>query len=439
MAKTYDTGVLNGYRIEMENIEDTYEKAIAKYDYPYKDGADLEDMGQKAHIIKFRCFFYDAADKEDWIGTANNSYDDHILLLNDLAEMELITFDHPKYGLMNGHIESVSVRHDDRERCAELDITFVEQMRGAVAITDQPPILSSLETAYAAGQIQQAAKLAADIKSVLPIADAGIVSKTLDAAQGLLSQAQEFSAKARSFVDSVESYISIAEADVNQVVSPINSLQASIAYVENLPGRITGSIANAIEKTALLYDSIRNQPAQFIGELKTAFDDIIAEFQEFGEDDPSSIASDTCAVMTSHLQLACAQRMALETADIYNTDETAYREGDEDVQIMDILKLEETLSVAREMIEEAVENAREGDGSDLIATLKTMASALLNHVDRVRIERESMVEITLDNPTPLHLICLMRGLPYTDAERLLKINRIRHPNFTNGKVLVYAR
>jgi hypothetical protein len=41
---------------------------------------------------------------------------------------------------------------------------------------------------------------------------------------------------------------------------------------------------------------------------------------------------------------------------------------------------------------------------------------------------------------PLHLVCLKYGLPYTDAERLLGVNRqIRNPNFADGEVLVYAR
>jgi prophage DNA circulation protein len=68
-----------------------------------------------------------------------------------------------------------------------------------------------------------------------------------------------------------------------------------------------------------------------------------------------------------------------------------------------------------------------------------MAENLLNHVNSVRLEREKMIAVTLDNPMPLHLVCLKYGLPYTDAERLLRINNIRQPNFTNGEVLVYAR
>jgi uncharacterized protein (UPF0261 family) len=41
---------------------------------------------------------------------------------------------------------------------------------------------------------------------------------------------------------------------------------------------------------------------------------------------------------------------------------------------------------------------------------------------------------------PLHLVCLRYGLPYTDAERLVKVNKnIQNPNFASGAVSVYAR
>ena len=50
---------LDDFVLEMENIEDSIEKAIAKYEFPFRDGALLEDMGQKARVIKLRCYWYE--------------------------------------------------------------------------------------------------------------------------------------------------------------------------------------------------------------------------------------------------------------------------------------------------------------------------------------------------------------------------------------------
>jgi len=98
------------------------------------------------------------------------------------------------------------------------------------------------------------------------------------------------------------------------------------------------------------------------------------------------------------------------------------------------------VKVVRGRIETAIAIALAGEGSDdLVLTLKTMAVALLNHVNSVRLEREKMARVVLDNPMPLHLVCLKYGLPYQDAERLIRVNNIHAPNFTSGEVLVYVR
>ena len=422
----YDIGILDGFTIEMETIEDAFEVAIAAYEYPYADGADLEDMGQKAHKCRIRCYFWDEADHE--------TYDDHQLLVNSLGLRELVDFLHPKYSLMKGKTESIVVRHDDRERCAEVDLTFIEQRRTVLEPAPQPPILSSLESAYLQGQEEQQAKLAENVKGDLPKADAGAVTKALDSSLGLLEQVQGYSAKARSYVGKIEGYIATAEAIVNQIVSPVNSLQATITYATSLPGRILGSVTAAVEKVARTYDSLQNFPARFLTALDDAFDDLQDAFDAFGDDDTSTIGTAAGATMSEHLSIACAQRMALEAASLYSADEAAFTEGDEDFQVMNMRELEETLALVRTRIEAAVESARE------MESLKIMAASLLSHVNRVRLEREKMIAVDLDNPMPLHLVCLRYGLPYTDAERLLAVNRgIRNPNFTSGEVLVYAR
>ena len=434
-------GTFNGLDLEMETIEDTFEKAIAQYDYPYADGVDLEDMGQKAHKLRMRCWFYDNADQF--------TYGHHIDLLNGLSSKDLIDLMHPKYGLLKGKIESMIVQHDDRQRCAVADIVFVEQMRAVYTDITEPDLLAAAEVAYVEGQEQQAAKLAADIKAALPKADVGVVKKILDSATGLLAQVQEYSNKTRAFVGAVEGYLAASESIVNQVMSPVNSLQATISYAENLPGRILGSTSGSLEKVALLYTSLKNFPTRFIKQLDSAFDDLLDSY--------ASLPTPAQVIMVTHLQIACAMRLALEVAQIYAADDAAFRggsgenstgmvyanadqaalEGSDDtagssIQIMNIQELEETLAIVRNRIEGAVAKARE------MGSLKQMAEALLIQVNRVRLERERMVKVVLDNPMPLHLVCLKYGLPYTDAERLLKVNRIRNPNFTTGEVYVYA-
>lgn len=442
-----DEGLLADVLIQFKEIDDQFEKAIARYEYPYADGADLEDMGQKAHTVRFRCYFWDDAEQQ--------SYDTHTELLDALEDKDLLDFVHPKYGLMQGKIESISVRHDDdRERCAILDISFIEQMPEPQAAEAAQSVNSAVEDSYATGQDEFQDKMGTSIKDALPTADAGIVGKTLDTAKGLLEQAQEYSNTTRQFVGKVEGYLATAEAVVNQVASPINTLQATITYATTLPGRIIGPIANVVEKLAITYNSLRSTPSLFISNLDTAFDDLLDSFEELADDNDDTTGAST--VMGDCVEIACAQRIALEAAAVYAADEAAVQEGSaspsviyanaaqaadnddtedtQDVQVMTIRELEETLAIVRTRLEAAVVKARE------MESLKTMAASLLEHVNRVRLEREKMITVRLDNAMPLHLVCLKYGLPYTDAERLLRVNRgIKNPNFTAGEIQVYVR
>jgi len=68
-----------------------------------------------------------------------------------------------------------------------------------------------------------------------------------------------------------------------------------------------------------------------------------------------------------------------------------------------------------------------------------MALQLQEHVGTIKLERDRIVSISLDNALPLHLVCLRQGLPYAYAERLLSINELPHPSFAQGEVSVYVR
>jgi hypothetical protein len=60
-------------------------------------------------------------------------------------------------------------------------------------------------------------------------------------------------------------------------------------------------------------------------------------------------------------------------------------------------------------------------------------------VNEIKLEREKIFKVHVSAPTPLHVICLARGLPYRYAPRILAINPgITNPSFVRGEVNVYA-
>jgi prophage DNA circulation protein len=74
-----------------------------------------------------------------------------------------------------------------------------------------------------------------------------------------------------------------------------------------------------------------------------------------------------------------------------------------------------------------------------VQALKGMAEQLVEHVSRVKLERQRIRQVTIRQCQPLHLICHNLGLGYEAAERVLAINpQIKNPNFVEGLLNVYA-
>jgi len=296
-------------------------------------------------------------------------------------------------------------------------------------------VQAAAEEAYIEGQAAQEEMMKRDIAAIIPAADIGAVTGTLDAGLSLLEQMDGFSNATRLFVAGIEKRLAAAQTVVAQIKSPADSLLTAFSYTATLPGRILGGMAQILDKYGQLNESLKTLPVKFISRLHDAFNNIQDAFRDFTDNQSASVIGQAAnAFLYKHAQIAAAQRIALEAAYIYAADaETSASPEDADVQMMTMSELESSLAIVRTRMDAAVEIAREIDA------LKTMAASLLTQVNNVRLEREKMTGVTLDNPMPLHLVCLKYGLPYSDAERLIKVNHIPHPNFTKGQVTVYAR
>ncbi|MDR3631554.1 MAG: hypothetical protein P4L42_14625, partial [Desulfocapsaceae bacterium] len=247
------------------------------------------------------------------------------------------------------------------------------------------------------------------------------------------------SLKARSYLATVESYVGTLEATLNTIANPANSLISIISYGTSLPGRVIGAVARCLERYALLYATQQSAPARFI-------DSMIAG---------TGALTQSSGSFQKTTNIAAAGYIALQTAYLYKADETLRdaQKKNEGLQAFDALgnytppdppdpslpdvpmtvnELEGSLAAVRTCLQAAVNLSRQS------ASLKKQALQLQTHVNSIKLEREKMMQVQLDNPMPLHLVCLKYGLSYTAAERLLAINSIRNPNCTAGEVNVYA-
>ncbi len=421
---------IDDFNLEMETIEDTIEKSLAKYEFPFRDGALIEDMGQKARVIKMRCYWYE------------ETYEAHKDFLKHLEKKDPFELLHPKYGLMKGSIDSFVARHSDLKKTAEVDITFTQGLiskdQAEPKYVNKGAVDWGAEDDFATGQTELVEELEADARDLLGTEAKEILSTVLDPAQGLIGQFTNISAQAREYVKEAEGFVTGLTGVLSAITNPADSLLAMITYPSTLPGIVVGTIARTLERYVSLYDTLRTSPARFLSSLQGSFNSLADDAGNPG--------------FSKYVTIASAQRRALETAYIFRDDEDSrdivkrlestpsfdalgnYIKPESTEQILTVDEIEAILADVRTDIQEAVDLSRG------MTSLKITAADLLFHVNDIKLERDKIMTVTTQGTLPLHLICLKYGLPYNYANRLNSINRIKNPSFTPaGEVRIYVR
>jgi hypothetical protein len=453
-------GYLDDIPLELETIEDNFSKSIARYEYPYVDGADLEDMGERARTVRLRCYFFDNEIQE--------TYDNHKVLIDYLKKRNFFELDHPVYGVINGKVDSVSVRFDDRIRTAEVDLSFIEQGRDYAGSGPVQDVEASAESSFLAGIGEQTDQAAADY--------AAYGFDTVIELDPQLPIAAQLSVPAylREMSREVDGYLHFFAAQASAVTQPANSLTATLTFASTLPARTIGILTASVERVARLYDAETQFPDRYLRSLDGAMLKLESALDGFNPSTsavrdifipgnplqlitaaplfPSRSAAALSAkeLIRKHLVIACAQRLALEAAYCYAADENERRlaRRSEGLASFDVLgrylnppkgapymnarQLEDSLAMVRTRLQGAVGLSRS------LESLKAAALDLLTHVSTVKLERERIVQVQIDTPLPLHLVCLKYGLPYSYAERVASLNpQLANPNQVYGALQIY--
>lgn len=424
----YDASI-DGIPLEIETMDDQFEVAIGRHEMPYKDGALLENMGQKARVISLRCYFWDTA--------GHLTFNDHIKLINHLRNQQLFELIHPIYGSITGMVERVSCRADDRELTAEVDVTFVENLRQEISEIQYEDVETAADQAVVDAQAEQMDEFEKDTRTDLGAEAADINNRELNPDLGILEQFTTISLQARAWVAAVEESVTLFEGVLADVTQPANTLIAAITYGTRLPGRVIGAIARMVDRYVALYATTTNAPSRFLNSLDNACANLLG-------------VSDIPANLRKHLRVAFATQGAHAAARYFAADESSrqilrrlekqaafdtmgcYLNPPQAAPVYTVNELEQALANSRNQIQAAID-----DGGRDIASLKAMARILVDHVSGVKLEREKIVTVTLDNPMPLHIVCLRYGLDYHYADRIIAINVIAQPNITSGRLQIY--
>ena len=424
---------LNNIKLDLETITDSFSKAIAKRHIPFSDDTHLTDMGLKERHIKLRCYFWD------------DTYETHKDLLKLLWGETDFELNHPEYGLLKGKMESINVRDDDRQETAEIDLDFVVG-KSQVAQAASMDIEGESEDLYVSGikevELDYRDNLVAD--SVLPVE---IIDLELDPdTPTILEQMPAtLTPDGRAYVKDLDTMLSAYDTTVTGITAPVDSLVQEVTFGTGIPGRVIGTMAGTVEKYNSKYNTLMSSPSRFINSLvgQTSRFQVVG----FSSDTDAIILPDTMA-SNAHGSVSAlgasatlgkiyaddealrAQRKRLEG--VKSFDDLGRMQNIEQVEYpMNVREIEASLYAVRELNATAVESNRE------ITSVKLLSDRLLDHVVKTKLDSEKIISIEVDNEMPLHLVCLKYGLPYQAADRIMLINRIRHPNFTRGGVDIY--
>lgn len=415
---------LDSFVLAIQDIDDGFDKALAIYEYPFADGAALQDMGMSARSIRFRAYWWD------------ETYADHKDFLDQVAKDAVNELQHPSYGLLKGRVKRVSVKHDDRLQTAEADIEFIEQKQGLAPATSEPAVVAATEGAVVAGQpLMESAFIQAMQNFVSAVEGAAAIAETvLDEAQSAISQIQGIAAKAQEYVAKIDTAVGDLENTLAAIENPVESVLSTVQHAATLPGRVVKAAARAVERIAQSVGPGEG-PARFVAGFTAGVASLRVAVPDLAPTIACAGALHGSMVMAQLLQAdEDTRRAALAKEGVRAVDDAGNVLVDEPLTYpATIDELERSLEAMRTAIQEAIDLDRSN------TALKATALALLRHVNRTKLERERLVVVNINRPTPLHLICHQYGLPFTAADRIMALNpHIKNPSFVEGELRIYG-
>ncbi|MBI5561410.1 MAG: hypothetical protein HY894_00955 [Deltaproteobacteria bacterium] len=263
-------------------------------------------------------------------------------------------------------------------------------------------------------------------------------------ADGFMATLAGYASKVREGMRAIDSAVGAVKGYINQAAAPFKLITSVVNYATGLPGSILGSFAGAIESVAGAYTSLLDAPGKFTDSLNFGLLKIETALGDFGGNKAMKAA--WSASKASALCGACAIELSIDEAaetgngvslTAYGMDSEASRS-----QLMTINEIDAAAAIAREAVNAAISAAREafGDSYELEASLKRQALIIQETADNVRLKREKIVDYEVPSDMPLHLLAFNLYGDINKADRLLRINKIRNPNFlkTGEALKVYA-
>lgn len=441
-ANSLQDASFRGVKFDVVRTRDGRQKATAAHEYPYLDGADIEDMGARARHFSLTAIF--------WGDNYESALQGFIKALDQLGSAELI---HPIYGsIPKAQVLDYEVEHDaDHVDHCLVELHFEESTPSNPFFVQQLPAqkaraVSVLTTTARSGGIAAFGSALSSLKSAqgnLQQLNAlrDVMTSTLSAVrgqiQGIIGTTLDIIEYPQAFAADIVSYFSgmadLRSFDIGVIGSDWKSLTDQFGNVVQLPGSInrgtavtsspTGMVSVGLSPVTSGLDPTSGVPITPVAIASTA------ALMPAGAD-PSNVN-----LVEAVVRLAATLQLA-DTASSILASEA-------DAPTLSPVEIEQIIDDTRTAIEATIAQHRAafdiGISRPVTETLKDIALAIQTAAIVVINALPTLTTRMVDAPGNLTLIAFRWYGDYTRADELGRLNpAIRNPNFVLPGTLLNA-
>lgn len=411
-----------GVTFDCLRTQDSAQRDTASHEYPYLDGADVEDLGRKARHITMSAVFF-GKDYE-------NRLQAFIKELDKPGNGELI---HPVFGsIKQAQLTDYQVGHDaDSPDYCAVELTFVEATPGNPFFVQQLPsqkaeAVSQLTATSRANGLEAFAKALDGLKSIkgnlsrlnaLRDMMTGTLGAIRSQVQGIIGTTLDLIDYPRAFASDVMSLVSgmadLRGFDIGVILSDWKSLVGQFDNVMTLPGKVSAGSASTGDGS---------------GSSGTG-GGVVADAK------PIPAKPEDVALVTALVQISVATTLAETAGQILAAEAEQPTLSPQEVEQItkDVRNtLQQVIEAHRNLF--SVEDAR-----PVTEALKDTALGVQEAAVAVIEALPPLVTRTVEAPGNLHLVAFRWYGDYTRAQELARLNpKLTNPNALQAGDTLYA-
>ncbi|ELZ1904638.1 TPA: DNA circularization protein [Yersinia enterocolitica] len=422
-----------GVRFDVVNARDSWSRDIAQHEYPYIDGADVQDMGRKARNLRLSALF--------WGDDYDSRLQSFIAELDKRGAGELI---HPIYGSMpNMQVIECQVGHDaENVDYCTVELVFLESKTGNPFFSQDYPTAQADVIFNQVQSLMDAEQSLMD-NALAPLRDAKkLMSKSKALASAALNMLLIFRGEITGFVGSTTDFVQYPGAFMSDLQSAV-----SLTSQNATSSGSSVSAASAISQTnATMSDwgeshrqltEIANLPTALVSGEKTAPVDI-----------PAGVSVADVAELIAMVTIVVAGELAQDAADIFSNEDIN--------SLLSPTEIERIANDTRQFIQTAIDQhrAQYADATQEVSSsptalgiawqpvvegLKDIALAVQQLAANMITTRPPLIQRQVDSVSNLHLVAHRWYGDYQRAVELQRLNpQLRNPNNLQPGDVLYA-